>query len=57
MKKLILTAACLSLMTSNAFAATSIPAEAVEFEGHHSKNSADTWQPLLQRKNKIFFKA
>ena len=35
MKKLILTAACLSLMTSNAFAATSIPAEAVEFEGHH----------------------
>jgi len=35
MKKLLLTAACLSFMTSSAFAETSIPAEAVEFEGHH----------------------
>ena len=35
MKKLLLTAACLGFMTSNAFAAPSIPAESVEFEGHH----------------------
>ena len=35
MRKLLLTATCFTLMTSGAFAATSIPEDAVEYEGHH----------------------
>ena len=35
MKKFLLATACLTFLTSSAFAATSIPDNAVEFEGHH----------------------